>query len=41
MLDGDNASPEALPDVEDEGADELTSQVCQYRLLMCNYLILH
>ncbi|PBK91088.1 hypothetical protein ARMGADRAFT_1082308 [Armillaria gallica] len=30
MLDGDNASPEALPDVEDEGADELTSQSTQW-----------
>ncbi|SJL11122.1 uncharacterized protein ARMOST_14525 [Armillaria ostoyae] len=30
MLDGDNAPPEALPDIEDEGADELTSQSSQW-----------
>ncbi|KAK0443578.1 hypothetical protein EV421DRAFT_1903591 [Armillaria borealis] len=30
MLDGDNAPPEALPDVEDEGAYELTSQSSQW-----------
>ncbi|SJL12381.1 uncharacterized protein ARMOST_15807 [Armillaria ostoyae] len=30
MLDGDNAPPEALPDVEDESADEPTSQSSQW-----------
>ncbi|KAK0232473.1 RNA dependent RNA polymerase-domain-containing protein [Armillaria nabsnona] len=30
MLDGDNAPPEALPDVEDEGVDEPTSQSSQW-----------
>ncbi len=41
MLDGDNAPLDALPDIEDEGADELTNQVHQYGLLTCIYLILH
>ncbi len=41
MLDGDNAPPEALPDIEGEGADEPTTQVRQYRLLTRIYLILH
>ncbi len=38
-MDGDTAPPEALPDVEDEGVDEPTSQVRQYRLLTRIYLI--
>ncbi|SJL13070.1 uncharacterized protein ARMOST_16507 [Armillaria ostoyae] len=29
MLGGDNAPSEALPDIEDEGADEPTSQVAE------------
>ncbi len=30
MLDGDNAPPEALPDIEGEGADKPTGRVRQY-----------